>query len=195
MHDNFDVHRKVREQGKATETTVKPWSTKQEIHTHHWHWGKQGGLENIFRESIPWCSGRTRSNCRREAGSSDRRGESRQAAGQDQIQTEFLLTFQMADENTYISTEDKIKWLTRIVNIYSTEEIPADWLKSDFMTLPQKTSAKTGGNFRMSLINHFLKLFLKIIHKIIYRLCEEQISSSQFGFVTAVGTRKALFGV
>lgn len=40
-----------------------------------------------------------------------------------------------------------------------------------------------------------LKLILKVIHKRIYKKCEEQISDSQFGFINAVGTREALFGV
>lgn len=44
-------------------------------------------------------------------------------------------------------------------------------------------------------ISLLLKLFLKITHKIIYKLCESQISSNQFGFINAVGTREVLFSV
>jgi len=44
-------------------------------------------------------------------------------------------------------------------------------------------------------MSHLLKLFLKIIHKRIYRLCEEQIAPNQFGFLNAVGTKEALFSV
>ena len=40
-----------------------------------------------------------------------------------------------------------------------------------------------------------LKLFLKIIHKRIYKICEEQVSATQFGFRDAVGTREALFSI
>lgn len=40
-----------------------------------------------------------------------------------------------------------------------------------------------------------MKVFLKIIHKRIHKLCEEQIAPNQFGFINAVGTREALFSV
>jgi hypothetical protein len=43
-------------------------------------------------------------------------------------------------------------------------------------------------------VSHILKLFLKVIHKRIYKKCEEQILPTQFDFIKAVDTRKALFG-
>lgn len=109
------------------------------------------------------------------------------AAGPDQIQAEFLK----------LLDEERIQWLARIFNnIYATGDIPPDWLKSEFITLPKKASAKICGDFRtISLMNHILKLFLKIIHKRIYRLCEDQIFPNQFEFVNAVGTREALFSI
>ncbi|RZF39012.1 hypothetical protein LSTR_LSTR014708 [Laodelphax striatellus] len=41
--------------------------------------------------------------------------------------------------------------------------------------------------------NHFAKS--QIVHRRIYTLCEEQLTSTQFGFRNAVGTREALFGI
>jgi len=68
--------------------------------------------------------------------------------------------------------------------------------KTEFIALPKKSSAKTCGDYKtISLMSHLLKLLLKIIHKRVYRLCEEQIALNQFGFLNAVGTRKALFSV
>lgn len=44
-------------------------------------------------------------------------------------------------------------------------------------------------------MSHLLKVFLKVIHRRIYKLCEEQIAPNQFGFVNAVGIREALLSV
>jgi len=44
-------------------------------------------------------------------------------------------------------------------------------------------------------MSRILKLFLKIIHKRVYKKCEEHVSPAQFGCIKAVATRKALFGV
>ena len=38
-----------------------------------------------------------------------------------------------------------------------------------------------------------MKLFLKIIHRRIYKLCKERVADTQFGFMKGVGTRDALF--
>lgn len=40
-----------------------------------------------------------------------------------------------------------------------------------------------------------LKLFLKIIHRKIYKRSEEQVWPTQFEFKNAVGTRKALYSI
>lgn len=109
------------------------------------------------------------------------------AAGPDKVEAEFLK----------LLDEPNVKWLTQKFNkIYSTGNIPSDWLRSEFVTLPKKPSAKQCGDYRtISLMSHLLKVFLKVIHRRIYKLCEEQIAPNQFGFVNAVGTRKALFSV
>lgn len=40
-----------------------------------------------------------------------------------------------------------------------------------------------------------MKAFLKIIHRRIYKVCEEHMLETQFGFRDAVGTRKALLSI
>lgn len=109
------------------------------------------------------------------------------ASGPDNIQTEFLK----------LLDEDNVKWLTSLFNrIYDCGSIPKEWLKSEFIILPKKPGAKNCSEYRtISLMSHLLKLFLKIIHKRIYKLCEEQVSPTQFGFRNAVGTREALFSI
>lgn len=69
-------------------------------------------------------------------------------------------------------------------------------MKSEFIAIPKKSSAKTCGDYRtISLMSHLLKVFLKVVHRRIYKICEEEIAPNQFGFVNAVGTREALFSV
>uniref|UniRef100_A0A8D8PQH9 Craniofacial development protein 2 n=1 Tax=Cacopsylla melanoneura TaxID=428564 RepID=A0A8D8PQH9_9HEMI len=111
----------------------------------------------------------------------------RKALGPDGIPTEILKLFE----------GDNLKWLTTVFNqIYDSGSIPREWLKSEFVTLPKKQSARKCNDFRtISLMNHLLKIFLKIIHGRIYNRCEEQVSDSQFGFRRAVGTREALFSI
>uniref|UniRef100_A0A8D8W5N2 Craniofacial development protein 2 n=2 Tax=Cacopsylla melanoneura TaxID=428564 RepID=A0A8D8W5N2_9HEMI len=111
----------------------------------------------------------------------------RKAAGPDNIQTEFLKL--LDDRGIDVITEV-------FNNIYNSGDIPVEWLKSEFIALPKKPSAKKCDEYRtISLMSHLLKLFLKIIHKRIYKKCESQISPNQFGFVNAVGTREALFAI
>lgn len=109
------------------------------------------------------------------------------ATGLDQIPAEIIKLFD----------EKRMQWITDIFNsIYRTGIIPKDWLKSEFITLPKKASAKTCEEHRtISLMSHLLKIFLKIIHKRIYKKCEEEIAPNQFGFLNAVGTREALFSI
>lgn len=107
--------------------------------------------------------------------------------GPDQVQADFIK----------LLDEEKVRRLTKMFNkIYSSGEIPEDCLKSEFIAIPKKASPKTCGDFRtINLMGHLLKLFLKIIHRRIYNLCEEQIVPNQFAFVNDVGTREALFSV
>lgn len=109
------------------------------------------------------------------------------APGPDNVNAEILK----------LLSEDNVKWLTAVFNnIYDSGNIPREWLKSEFITLPKKPGAKTCGEYRtISLMSHMLKIFLKIIHRRIYKTCEEQISSTQFGFRNAFGTREALFSI
>jgi len=68
--------------------------------------------------------------------------------------------------------------------------IPQIWLKATFVTLPKKPSAKRCDNYY-----DLLKLFSKIIHQMIIRICEEQMSNTQFGFRNTLGTREAIFSL
>lgn len=69
-----------------------------------------------------------------------------------------------------------LKWLTKVFNkIYDTGVIPKEWLKSEFITLPKKPNARKYSEFRtISLMSHLLKIFLKIIHSRIFKLCEDR---------------------
>lgn len=61
-----------------------------------------------------------------------------------------------------------------------------DWL--EFLLLPKKQGAC--GDYRtISLMSHVLKLFHKIIHRRIYKVCEESVTDTQFGLIKGVGTR------
>ena len=90
-----------------------------------------------------------------------------------------------------------LKLLTALFNnIYRAGKIPADWLKSVFVTLPKKTNATNCDDYRMiSLMSHVLKTFLRIIHTRIYTKCEREIDPVQFGFRNGLGTREALFSL
>lgn len=107
--------------------------------------------------------------------------------GPDNTEAEFLKLIN--DEN--------IKWLTSMLNrVYDSGDIPTQWLRAEFITLPKKPSAKVCGEYRtICLMSHLLKLFLKILQRRIYGLCEENIFVTQFWFRDAVGTREALFCV
>lgn len=107
------------------------------------------------------------------------------APGPDKINAEFFK----------LLNEDKVKWLTLVFNyVYNSGNVPHEWLKSEFVMLLKKPRPKSCDDYRIiSLMSHMLKLFLKVIHTRIHRLCEEQISPSQIGFRNEVGTREALF--
>lgn len=107
------------------------------------------------------------------------------ATGPDEIPAEIIK----------LITEDQIEILKDLYNtIYDTGIIPKEWLGSTFITLPKKTNARECSDYRtISLMSHTLKIFLKIIHQRIYRKLEQDISNTQFGFRNAMGTREALF--
>ena len=109
------------------------------------------------------------------------------APGPDDIPIEIL---KLLDVNG-------VKVLHQLFNcIYDTGKIPDDWLMSTFVTLPKKPSATQCKDYRtISLMNHVLKLFLRIIHQRIYRRIEEHLTNTQFGFRNGLGTREALFSM
>jgi Reverse transcriptase (RNA-dependent DNA polymerase) len=193
--DNFNVHRKVKEitgkfrnntKGKITDEEGNLVITKEEKKR---VWEQY--LEKLFydvRAEPPIIEDDTGPEILlEEVMAAIKQLKDGKVCGLDEIPTELLK----------LLDEEQMKKVTRIFNaIYTAGEIPTDWLKSEFVTLPKKPGAKFCGEYRtISLMSHMLKLFLRIIHNRIYQKCEEQISHNQFGFVNAVGTREALFSV
>ncbi|XP_030765770.1 uncharacterized protein LOC115889834 [Sitophilus oryzae] len=92
--------------------------------------------------------------------------------------------------------EQDLGAITSLFNkIYETGMmIPREWLQSTFVTIPKKHNAKKCEEHRtISLMSHTLKIFLKVIHRRIYRKLEEDIADTQFGFRNGFSTREALF--
>lgn len=106
--------------------------------------------------------------------------------GPDEIPVELLK----------LSDKEGIAVLHNIFNkIYNTGEYPAQWLTSTFIAIPKKNNAYKCDDHRLirsHLMSHTLKLFLKILHKRIFRKCEVSIGNTQFGFRRRLGTREAL---
>jgi len=76
----------------------------------------------------------------------------------------------------------------------STGDIIKERLISKLIMLLNKHGTKACGDYRtISLMNHMLKLFLKIIHRIIDRTCEKRVSHTQFGFKKGMGIRDEFF--
>lgn len=100
-------------------------------------------------------------------------------------------------ETLKLLREQNLSVLTKLLNeIYSSGNIPYDWLKSTFIPIPKKASANKCDQFRLiSLMSHVLKLLLKIIHQRIYKKCEMDLDDAQFGFREGLGTREALFSL
>lgn len=111
--------------------------------------------------------------------------KNKKAPGPDETPTEIIK----------LIAEDQIGVLVDLYNtVYNTGIIPREWLKSTFITLPKKSNAKECKDHRtISLMSHTLKIFLKIIHRRIFRKIEQDLSETQFGFRNAMGTREALF--
>lgn len=195
-HDDFNIYKKVRElTGNNRKKTDRVLLSEQgtvilSLEEKKEHWTKY--IERLFHDTrtevIPVEAGEGGPDIlEEEVTAAIEQLKSRKAPGPDGIHAEFL---------KLLGTEN-IKRITSIFNeIYTSGRIPETWLKSEFITLPKKPSAKTCDDYRtISLMSHVLKLFLKIIHRRIYKLCEEQIAPNQFGFLNAVGTREALFSV
>lgn len=94
-------------------------------------------------------------------------------------------------------SEDNLHLYETLFNtIYDSGSIPTDWLRSTFIPIPKTHNARECDQHRLiSLMSHTLKIYLKIIHKRIYKKCEANISDAQFGFRAGLGTREALFAI
>lgn len=195
-YDNFNVHKKIKEMTgsfkkrqimKITDTHGKIIIDKQEIKK---RW--KSYLETLFKDQRPEVNHLASEFAGptiliHEVETAINQMKNKKAVGPDNIETEFLK----------LLDKDGISWITDVFNkIYNTGYIPDKWLQSEFIALPKKPGAKRCEEYRtISLMSHMLKLFLKVIHRRIYQKCEKQISQNQFGFMKAVGTREALFGV
>uniref|UniRef100_A0A8D8SXR8 Craniofacial development protein 2 n=1 Tax=Cacopsylla melanoneura TaxID=428564 RepID=A0A8D8SXR8_9HEMI len=194
-YDSFNVHKKVREiTGKLKKKTVGKLENEQgeiiiDINEIKETW--KNYVEELFADQrneheIP--NTMTGPDILvQEVEAAIRSMKDGKAPGPDEVQTEIL---KLLEENFIIE-------LTNIYNnIYNSGIIPHHWLKSEFIVLPKKQGAKRCSDYRtISLMSHMLKLFLKIMHKRLYRICEEQVSPTQFGFMKGLGTRDALFSV
>lgn len=103
----------------------------------------------------------------------------------------------MYSETFHLINEQNLETIVRLFNkIYDTGHFPEDWLRSTFITLPKSNSATLCKDYRLiSLMSHFLKLFLRVLHTRLYRKCEEISGASQFGFKNGFGTREAIFSL
>lgn len=115
----------------------------------------------------------------------------RKATGPDRIHGEILKTL---CNSSVEDNQDVWNLLVRFFNsIYGTGIIPDEWCISTFITLPKKQNATECSEYRtISLMSHILKIFLKIIHRRIYKKCEEHAGKNQFGFRNGLGTREAI---
>ena len=106
-------------------------------------------------------------------------------------------TYNMFSDTFRFIDEQNIKIISKLFNnIYETGHIPEDWLRSTFITLPKSKNAKTCKDYRLiSLMSHFLKLFLRILHTRLYKKCEEASGNCQFGFENGFETREAIFSI
>ncbi|KAG8139297.1 hypothetical protein E2320_002060 [Naja naja] len=113
--------------------------------------------------------------------------KTRKATGPDDIPVEILKLLENSGK----------KFLLQLFNqIYETGKIPDDWLKSTFVTTPQKINAKKCTEYRtISLTSHVLKIFLRIIDSRIYKKIEEHLNNKRFGFRNNLGTQDGLFSI
>lgn len=109
------------------------------------------------------------------------------APGPDELPSEILKLVE----------DESMDTLVDLFNlIYKKGIIPKEWLLSTFVTIPKKAHAKECTDHRtISLMSHTLKIFLKVIHNRIYKKLEMDISDTQFGFRSGLGTREALFAL
>ena len=69
-------------------------------------------------------------------------------------------------------------------------------VKIDVYSHTKESGAKGCNDYPIiSLMSHLLKIFLKIIHRRIHKLCESQLDKTQFGFRDTLGTGDAFFAI
>lgn len=66
---------------------------------------------------------------------------------------------------TSVLDDAGVRMLTKLFNkVYTGGKMPTEWLKSYFITLPKKPSAKVCVDFRtISLLSHVLKVYYSIL--------------------------------
>lgn len=122
-----------------------------------------------------------------EVESAIKRLKNNKAPGPDQIHGEVLK----------LLDREQMKLLTNLFNkVYTSGQLPNDWLLSTFIPIPKKTNASKCSDHRIiSLMSHVLKAFLNILQARVFRRLDERISNTQFGFRKGLGTREALFSI
>lgn len=122
-----------------------------------------------------------------EVGSAIKRLKNNKTAGPDQIHGEVLK----------LLDREQMKLLTYLFNkVYTSGQLPNDWLLSTFIPIPKKTNASKCSDHRIiSLMSHVLKAFLNILQARVFRRLDERISNTQFGFRKGLGTQEALFSI
>ena len=109
------------------------------------------------------------------------------ASGVDEIKTEHLKALdQTGLEN-----------LTALCNkIYNTGYIPKELRHSLFITIPKKKNAQMCSDHRtISLMSHITKILLSVIIERNKEKIDREISDSQSGFRTGIGTREGIFNI
>jgi len=105
--------------------------------------------------------------------------------GPDEIPVEMLIALD----------EEGIDMVWKLAsNIYEEGKIPQDMMKSIFIALPKIYGTLDCSSHRtISLMNHTLKVLLKIILQRIRRQILPEIPNIQYGFMKDRGTRNAIF--
>lgn len=196
-HDHFNIHKKIKEVTGPRNRTI-PFkmlkTNNNEIISDQKDIEKEWVqyIQELFDDSRPEPS-LTKQNepplniLVSEVTHAIKRSKTQKASGPDNIYVEML----------QLLNEGNIILLTRLINkIYNLGTIPQDWLTSIFVPIPKKNNANKCSDFRLiSLMSHALKIMLKVIHRRIYKKCEQNISDEQFGFRLGMGTREALFSL
>ncbi|CAH2096300.1 unnamed protein product [Euphydryas editha] len=195
-HDSFQLHKEIKDMANLHRKRRQTFLTDNmgniildpQLRKKHW----ENYVEVMFSDSTRGVMGdynpTTGPNIlRSEVQRALHRAKTGKAFGPDEITCDVLKLLE----------HDNIDALTNMFNlIYDSGEIPDDWLKSVFITLPKKPNARKCSDYRtISLMSHVLKIFLSIIHDRIRAKCDDQLGASQFGFRSGMGTREAQFAL